>query len=140
MILTWKGESIVYYVYPAIFKPNPKGGYTADIPDMPGCVTFGKTLEDALKTIKNALCVRLCTLEDEKTKPPRATHPAEIILQDGAFMALIDVDTKKYRSEHENKAVRRNVSLPAWLNARAEQSHINVSQVLQEALRKRLKI
>ena len=130
----------MYYVYPAIFKPNSKGGYTADIPDIPGCVTVGKTLEDSMKKIKNALCIRLCALEDEKIKPNPATKPADIILQDGSFMALIDVDTKKYRSEHQNKAVRRNVSLPAWLNARAEQAHINVSQVLQEALRKRLKM
>ena len=132
----------MYYVYPAIFKPNPSGGYIAAIPDVPGCVTGGKTLENAMQMLKDALSGCLCVLEDENVQPAAASDPVKIISQgqEGSFIALIDVDTVKYRAEHENKAVRRNVSLPAWLNAKAEQSQINVSQVLQEALRKRLKM
>jgi len=134
----------VYYVYPAIFTPNPQGGYIVTVPDVPGCITGGKKLDDSMKMIKDALCGCLCVLEDEGIQPAASSDPAQFTsqsqAQEGSFVALIEADTIKYRSEYDNRAVRRNVSLPAWLNAKAEQSHINVSQVLQEALRKRLKI
>lgn len=38
----------------------------------------------------------------------------------------------------DNKTVRRNVTIPNWLNQEAEKAHINVSKVLQEALMSRL--
>ena len=50
------------------------------------------------------------------------------------FVSLVDVDLVSYRRAIENKSVRRNVTLPYWLNAEAEAAHINVSKVLQEAL------
>ena len=128
----------MYYVYPALFKPKHGGGFIVSIPDVPGCVTSGKTLNEAMKMAKDALCGCLCVLEDEKESSLPATSPNEINLVDGEFVALIDADTTKYRAEHDNKSVRKNVSLPSWLNAKAEQAHINCSQVLQEALREKL--
>lgn len=130
----------MYYVYPALFKPNNNGGYIITVPDVSGCVTGGKTLEESMKMVKDALCGCLCVLEDENIKPEPATSPSDVELDGNSFVALIEADTTKYRSEHDNKAVRKNVSLPAWLNAKAEQAHINCSQVLQEALRERLGI
>lgn len=38
----------------------------------------------------------------------------------------------------DNKTVRRNVTIPNWLNQKAEKAHLNVSKVLQEALMSRL--
>lgn len=130
----------MYYVYPALFKQNPNGGYIVTVPDVAGCVTGGKTLEESMKMIKDALCGCLCVLEDENEPPKPATIPNKIDVGNNEFVALVEADTIKYRSENDNKSVRKNVSLPAWLNSKAEQAHINCSQVLQEALRERLGI
>ena len=129
----------MYYVYSALFRPNPNGGYLVSFPDAPGCVTGGKALGEALRMAKDALSVYLCSVEDHGEPAPRPSKPQDILLgEPEAFTTLIEADTVRYRSETDNKSVRKNVSLPAWLNTKAEQSHINCSQVLQEALRERL--
>ena len=128
----------MYYVYPVLFKPNSSGGYIVTVPDVPGCVTGGKTLEESMRLVKDALCGCLCVLEDENETPKAATSPDKLKVENGEFVVLIDVDTIKYRSEHNRKSIRKNVSLPAWLNTMAEQNRINCSKVLQEALREKL--
>jgi len=126
------------YVYPIVLKPKSNGGFLATVPDVPGCVTSGETLEDTVLMIRDALSGCLSVLEDEKENINKPTSPTELHLEEGTFVALVDVDTTKYRQENDNRSIRRNVSLPAWLNAKAEQNRINCSQVLQEALREKL--
>ena len=130
----------VNYIYPVLFKLNPNGGYIVTAPDVLGCVVGGNSLEESMRLIKNALCDCLCVLEDEKEKLCERTEPSKIKTEKDEFIAMIEVDTVKYRAEIDNKSVRKNVSLPAWLNTKAEQNHINCSQILQEALRERLKV
>ena len=131
----------MYYVYPALFRINPNGGYFVSVPDAPGCVTGGKTLEESLHMIKDALSVYMCSIEDHREPIPTPSKPQNISSDEpDSFTTLIEVDTVRYRSETDNKSVRKNVSLPAWLNYKAEQSNINCSQVLQEALRERLRL
>ena len=55
-------------------------------------------------------------------------------------VTLIDVDFNEYRRKLDNKSVRRNVTLPNWLNREAERAHINVSGVLKETLMPKLGI
>ena len=50
----------------------------------------------------------------------------------------MDIDFVEYRRKADNKTVRRNVTLPNWLNQEAEKAHLNVSKVLQEALMSKL--
>jgi predicted RNase H-like HicB family nuclease len=131
----------MYYVYPALFRPNPKGGYIVSVPDAPGCVTGGKTLKESLGMIKDALAVYMCSVEDHKDAVPHASKPQDIVSDaHDSFVTLIEVDTVRYRIETDNKSVRKNVSLPAWMSFKAEQANINCSQVLQEALRERLSL
>lgn len=55
-----------------------------------------------------------------------------------SFVSLVDIDFQEYRRRADNKTVRRNVTLPNWLNQEAEKAHVNVSRVLQEALMMKL--
>ena len=50
------------------------------------------------------------------------------------LVSLVDIDSGEYRRKIDTKTVRRNVTLPSWLNYEAEHANINVSRVLQEAL------
>ena len=52
----------------------------------------------------------------------------------------MDVDFHEYRLKHDNRMVRRNVTLPCWLDYAAEKAQLNVSKILQEALKKTLKL
>lgn len=121
-------------VYTAILKPY-EGGYTVEVPDVPGCVTGGKTIEETIRMVKDALCGCLCVYEDEGVALPEPRMPDAMELHDGEFAAIVDVDTLEYRKATDTRAVRKNVSLPAWMAYQAEQRGINCSQVLQDALR-----
>ena len=123
-------------VYVAIFEPR-EPGYYVSVPDVPGCVTSGDTFEDAIASAKDALCGCLCVYEDEGTDLPAPHMPKEIDVQEGAFALALDVDLNAYRRETDNRAVRKNVSLPAWMANMADKRGINCSQVLQEALAKK---
>jgi hypothetical protein len=50
------------------------------------------------------------------------------------------VDTTEYRAAIENKAIKKTLTIPSWLNHAAEKQHLNFSQILQEALKERLQI
>jgi len=44
-----------HYHYNVMFRPEPEGGYTALVPALPGCVTYGRTLDEARKMAKDAI-------------------------------------------------------------------------------------
>ena len=82
----------------------------------------------------DAMSVWLCTAEDEGITIPEPTPQHLIEHSENAVLSLIKADTLLYRSLTETKAMRKNVSLPAWLYRAAEKKRINCSQVLQDAL------
>lgn len=124
------------YTYSAIFTPTEDGTeFYARIPDLPGCVTTGEDLNDAIEQIADAASGWLVVAEDEGLPIPPATPQESIVREPGCVFSVIQVDTIAYRSLTDNRAVRKNVSLPAWMADLAERRGINCSQVLQEGLR-----
>ena len=125
-------------VFPALLNPIDGGGYVLTVPDVPGCVTTGKDLQEALDNIRDALCGCLCVLEDEGQPIPKPSAP-ESVSGDGTIV-LVQVDTVQYRKETDTRSVRKNVSLPAWLAYLADKNGMNCSQVLQKALMQQLHV
>ncbi len=121
--------------YPAVFYPWEDGhGYTVEIPDLSGCVTEGSTLADAiLMSVDAAAGWVLCELESG-SHAPRASALHEIQPRQGGFVSMIALDMEAYAEKHGKKAVKRDITIPAWLNTFAEAHNIDFSQVLQEAL------
>lgn len=122
-------------VYPACFHPWDDGdGYTVTVPDLPGCVTQGATLADAILMAQDAASGWvLDELEDGNQVPP-AHQAMELHAQEGDFVNLLVLDMDAYAELHGNKAVRKNLTIPAWLNTFAEKQNINFSKVLQDTL------
>lgn len=122
-------------VYPACFHPWDDGdGYTVTVPDLPGCVTQGATLADAILMAQDAASGWvLDELEDGNQVPP-ARQVMELHAQEGDFVNLLVLDMDAYTELHGNKAVRKNLTIPAWLNTFAEKQNINFSKVLQDTL------
>lgn len=126
-------------VYAAILTPiDNESGYVARVPDVSGCITTGRDMLDTLDNIRDALVACLCTLEDFNEPVPQASTPETIAHDAKSVIALVDFDTLKYREETDTRAVRKNVSMPAWLSDLADKRGINCSQTLQEALKKQL--
>jgi len=60
--------------YEVIFEPRPEGGYTAYVPDLPGCVSEGRTLEEASEMIRDAMGGYLASLKDRGHELPQIEH------------------------------------------------------------------
>ena len=122
-------------IYPAILYPcEQHSGYTVEVPDLPGCVSEGKDLADAILMATDAACGWvLDELEDGNPVPP-ASKPESIQPEPGGFVNLLGLDMDSYAEKYGDKAIRKNCTIPAWLNTFAEQHHVNFSQVLQDSL------
>jgi len=133
------------YVYTAVFEPEPsketvgKMLYNVSFPDL-DCHTCGESLNDAICMARDVLCLHLYHMEQEGKPIPVATPPQAIKVITGAFVSAIDVDTEFYKRFYDNKAVRKSITIPAWLNAEAEKSNVNFSQTLQTALKEKLQL
>ena len=126
------------YTYTAIFTKDEKGKYYARIPDLKGCITTGKTLTDAIEQITDAASGWLVVAEDAGDVIPDPTPQAKLKHPKDAELSIVRVDTIAYRIATDTRAVRKNVSLPAWMAALADKRNISCSQVLQEGLLKKL--
>ncbi|NPV27606.1 MAG: type II toxin-antitoxin system HicB family antitoxin [Firmicutes bacterium] len=127
------------YVYPAIFTPE-NNGYNVAVPDLPGCFTCGDSLEDAIDMARDAISMWLCDAEDKSEEIPSPSDINTLTHANDSFVTLIDVDTDTYRKENDNRAVKKTLTIPNWLNVKAEKANINFSQVLQKALIKELNL
>lgn len=128
------------YVYPAIFKPLNDNEYYIKVPDLPGCMTEGKSLADALDMAQDAISMWLCDAEDKNEPIPVASDIFDITHEEGEFTNLISVDTTEYRNLNDSRAIKKTLTIPNWLNTRAEKVGINFSQTLQQALKQQLGI
>lgn len=125
------------YVYPAVFHPNEDdGSITVTVPDLPGCITEGKNMADALFMAQDALSMWLWDAENDKDPIPAPTDPPRV--ETPEFVNFVYADTDAYRKKNDARAVKKTLSIPSWLNTMAEEAGVNFSQILQEALKARL--
>ena len=132
-------------VYPVIFTQT-KTAVLVEIPDME-ILTEGADLENAIEMARDAIGLKGITIQDEGIELPSASRLEDIDIRKGTFaeegkgiVSLVDIDFNVYRRKMDNKTVRRNVTLPNWLNQEAEAANINVSKVLQDALMQKLNV
>lgn len=121
--------------YPICLYPNDNG-YTVIIPDLKGVVTEGKDLSDAIYMATDAASLWVLDELEEGRKPPKASDPAKIKADEyeNGIVSVVMLDMDAYAEKYGSKAVRKNCTIPAWLNTAAEAQHINFSAVLQNAL------
>ncbi|MDR0663149.1 MAG: type II toxin-antitoxin system HicB family antitoxin [Spirochaetaceae bacterium] len=120
------------YVFPAIFHKNGDESYTITYPDLPGCISEGKNLANAMYMAELGLKQWISYLADKKQKIPAASHVDKVKTNKREFVNLVRVELK---DEH---AVRRMVSIPKWMDDKAASSGLSLSRILQDALTERL--
>lgn len=128
------------YIFPAIFEPGERSGYTVNFPDLPGCITEGDSMEEALHMAKEALELHLYGMEEDGDLIPNPTRPEDLKIPEKSFVSLVEIWMPIIRDEMENKAIKKTLTIPKWLNDVAEKNNVNFSQVLQSALKEYLGI
>jgi predicted RNase H-like HicB family nuclease len=119
--------------YPAIFYEG-EGGYAVEVPDLPGCTSGGVSLAEAIIMGTDAASGWVLTELEDGKPAPKASPIKKIRPEKGGFVSMLVLDMDAYAEKYGNKAVRKNLTIPAWLNTFAEAKHINFSQVLQDSL------
>lgn len=133
-------------IYPVIFTrtDDKKDTYLIEIPDIGG-MSEGYGLADSINMARDLIGCKL--LEKEDGGIPSASAIEQINPLNGmfadageSFVSLIDLDLSAYRRKNESRAVRKNVSIPAWLDREAAEANLNLSRILQDALKEKLNI
>lgn len=127
------------YVYTAVFTATDDG-YSVSVPDLPGCITGGADIAEALSMVDDAAAMWLWDAENKGEPIPPATPMDEIGITSDQMKSIVLLDTDAYRRMNDNRAVKKTLSIPSWLNAEAERAGVNFSQILQDGLRQRLGI
>lgn len=123
-------------IYPACFYEEKEGGYSVEIPDLLGCITQGNNLEQALEMAEDAALGWLLTSIEDEEEIPKASNIKDLKLKNqNGFVTLLSLDIDKYTEKYgTKKSVKKTLTIPEWLNKRAEKIGINFSKTLQEAL------
>lgn len=126
-------------VYPVFFTKTDTI-VLVEVPDLE-ILTEGKNMTDAIEMARDAIELKCVSMEDDGTKIPLPSDIDDLDVNNGIFaedgttvISFVDIDSSEYRRKIDTKAVRKNVTIPSWLNYEAEHAGINVSRVLQEAL------
>ena len=122
--------------YPVILIPD-KNGYCVDVPDF-DFMTQGKDVADAIYMARDAISLMGVQYQDDNKELPVPSDMTEISHESNEIVTLVDVDFDAYRKMLDNRSIRKNCTIPSWLNTAAEQNHINFSAVLQAALIEKL--
>lgn len=135
-------------IYPACFFKEKKG-YTVIFPDLNWLATGGKNEHHAMEMAIECLAGYLYTSKRDGEEIPKASamkdvSPEKVAEELGvevgeAYVTLVSVDVDEYAKKHFEKCVRKTLTIPAWLNEAALERKINFSQVLQEALLKKIR-
>ena len=124
-------------VFPIILTPADVG-YVVTIPDL-NINTEGSSVADAIEMARDAIGLWGICEEDAGREIPKASTDNPPHKSD-EIVTLVDIDFSAYRRAHDLRTIRKNVTIPAWLNQLAEDAGVNFSQVLQEGLKQKLKV
>ena len=123
-------------VYPACMYEENDGSYSIEVPDLKGCCTQGNTLQEALEMAQDAALGWILTSIEDDEEIPQASKIEDIELEnENGFKTLLLLDIDQYTQKYGSKqSVKKTLTIPSWLNKRAEKIGVNFSQTLQDAL------
>ncbi|MGG7163854.1 type II toxin-antitoxin system HicB family antitoxin [Clostridium ihumii] len=128
------------YIFPAIVEKLGKEDYNIKFLDFDYIISYGETLSDAFIMAEDALKMAIFDLYEEKKEIPQETLIDDIKVNDKQILILVKVNLKDILKEYDNKAVKKTLTIPSWLNKKAEENDIKFSQLLQEALKSKLNL
>lgn len=121
------------YTFAAVFTMEDDGGYSIRFPQLDGCFSQGDSFEEARAMACDAMSLYLYSMEQDGEAIPEANM--NVPTEPGEFVVPITAWMTPFRDEMENRAVKKTLTIPAWLNEAAEKRGVNYSQILQSALK-----
>lgn len=133
------------YSYLAVFEPNGSGGFGVYFPDLPGCISVGEDFSHAVKMTEEALGLHIYGMEKDSDDIPKPTeNPNDLEIEaetdENYIISIVTVYPDIIKDQLDNRAVKTNTTIPAWLKELAEEKNVNYSQVLTTALKRYLNV
>lgn len=132
-----------FYRYHAIFSYEDDGIHVT-FPDLPGCITFGKDEDEAIRMAREAVSLHMYGMEQDAEDIPEPSSLKALArdeeLEDNEVFFLVEAFMPAFREKQNKRFVKKTLSIPYWLNAEAERQGINFSQTLQQAIKQQLNI
>ncbi|MCQ4363029.1 type II toxin-antitoxin system HicB family antitoxin [Mycobacterium gordonae] len=125
------------YVYPAIFD-YADDGISIEFPDLPGAISCGDTDEEALRMARECMALHLYGMERDGDAIPEPTRAIDVVTEANQTVVLIEVWMPPFRDEMAEKAVKKTLTVPKWLDELAVENNVNFSRVLQDGLKAHL--
>lgn len=125
------------YVYPAIFD-YAEDGISIEFPDLPGCLPCASTTEEAIKNAREAMALHLYGMEQDGDLIPEPTAITALRAGENQAVVLVETWMPPFRDEMEQRAVKKTLTIPKWLDDIAVEQRVNFSHLLQDALKKYL--
>ena len=117
--------------YPIVIAKEDDG-YYVEIPDF-DMATQGEDIADAMAMARDAIGIMGIDMEDDGKQLP-VPGAVKFNVDEGDIVTLVDVDFVEYRRKVDNRAVKKNCTIPYWLSVAADKAGINYSRVLQDAI------
>ncbi|MDD2502512.1 MAG: type II toxin-antitoxin system HicB family antitoxin [Desulfitobacteriaceae bacterium] len=124
--------------YFAVFEPSVDGTFGVYFPDLPGCISIGDNFQHAQGMANEALGLHLWGMEKDNDSIPVPAQPPFNNIPTGSIIVPITVFPEFVKDEMDNRSVKTNITLPAWLKDLAEKHGVNFSQITQAALKEYL--
>ena len=123
------------YSYVAVFTYE-EDGIVIEFPDLPGCYPCADKddTEGAIKNAHEALGLHIWGMEQDGETLPTASNITQLTIEDKQVPVLISVFMPPIRERINSKFVKKTLSLPAWLAAKADEDGVNCSRIFQNAL------
>ena len=128
------------YDFPALLHYTRDGRIGITFPDLPGCVSQARSDEEAVSMATEALELHLYGMEQTETPIPKPSRLSDVPTEPEELTILVTAIMPLVREDMETKAVKKTLTIPAWLNRAAEAAHVNFSALLQRSLREHLGI
>lgn len=120
--------------YLAVLEPSSDGGYGVFFPDLPGCVSYGRTIEEAQEMAAEAAGLHVYSMESDADELPAPSTILSTEDTEGCIVSPVTIFPDLVKNEMDNKRVKTNITLPAWLKRIAEEKGVNYSRILETAL------
>ena len=124
--------------YPIIIEPNDDF-FVVFVPDF-NINTQGTSIADSMEMARDAIGMCGCYMQDNNQSIPAPSNIEDVKAEKGPIVTMVDVNFQEYRKKQDLRAVRKNLTIPSWLNEEAESAGLNFSAVLQNALKRELHI
>ena len=112
--------------YLAILEPTGEG-YSVYFPDLPGCISCGESVDDAIQNAEEALGLHIYGMEKDHEVLPIPSKEPEAYPETapGYMVAPITVFPSLVREEMDNRNLKTTVTVPAWIKDLAEEVGVN---------------